>query len=207
MKKKNVFNNKVEQYEEWFKINKNLLNTELETIRQMLPASGEGIEIGVGTGIFASSLGIKHGAEPSEKMSAKAAKKGIHVINAFAEELPIADESYQFALMVTVDCFLEDITKAFKEVRRILAKDGYFIIAFIDNKTPLGMIYEQHKHSDNFYKYANFHSSEEIIMLLEKAGFEVQEKKQTMYTLENKVQEIRDGVGEGVFAVIKAKKC
>ncbi|MHB1377026.1 MAG: class I SAM-dependent methyltransferase [Candidatus Humimicrobiaceae bacterium] len=71
-------------------------------------------------------------------MGAKAAKKGIYVINAFAEELPIADESYQFALMVTVDCFLEDISKALKEVWRILVKDGYFIIAFIDKK-PLSV--------------------------------------------------------------------
>ncbi|MHB1348156.1 MAG: class I SAM-dependent methyltransferase [Candidatus Humimicrobiaceae bacterium] len=178
----------------------------MEIIRQLLPESGEGIEIGVGTGIFASRLGIKHGVEPSEKMGNEAAKKGIHVINAFAEELPIADGSYQFALMVTVDCFLDDVTKAFKEVWRILVKGGYFIIALIDRKTPLGMIYEQHKHSDSFYKYANFHSSEELIILLEKAGFEVLEKKQTIYTLENKVQEIREGVGEGVFAVIKAKK-
>jgi predicted TPR repeat methyltransferase len=94
MKNKNIFNNKVKQYKEWFNINKNLLSTELEIIRQLLTASGEGIEIGVGTGIFASSLGIKHGIEPSEKMAAKAAKKGIYVINAFAEVLPIADESY-----------------------------------------------------------------------------------------------------------------
>ncbi|MHB1348051.1 MAG: class I SAM-dependent methyltransferase [Candidatus Humimicrobiaceae bacterium] len=207
MKKNNVFNNKIEQYEKWFKTNKNLLDAELETIRQMLPASGEGIEIGVGTGIFATNLGIEHGVEPSEKMGAKAAKKGIHVINAFAEELPIEDESYQFALMVTVDCFLEDVAKAFKEIWRILVKDGYFIIAFIDKTTSLGIIYEQHKHSDSFYKYANFHSSEEIIILLKKAGFEILEKKQTIFTLENKVQEIKDGVGEGVFAVIKAKKC
>ncbi|MHB1377829.1 MAG: class I SAM-dependent methyltransferase [Candidatus Humimicrobiaceae bacterium] len=176
MKKNIVFNNKVKQYEEWFKTNKSLLNPELKIIRQTLPALEEGVEIGVGTDIFASSLGIKHGVEPSEKMGDEAAKKGIHVINALAEELPIADESYQFALMITVDCFLEDISKAFKEVWRILVKDGYFIIAFIDKETPLGMIYEQHKHSDSFYKYANFHSSEEIIILLEKAGFEVQEK-------------------------------
>lgn len=206
MKNSNVFNNKVEQYEEWFNINQNLLNTELEIIRQLLPASGKGIEIGAGTGIFASSLGIKHGIEPSEKMAAKAAKKGIHIINAFAEELPIADESYHFALMVTVDCFLEDVAKAFKEAWRILVKNGFFIIAFIDKATFLGKIYEQHKHSDSFYKYADFHSSEEIIILLKKAGFEILEKKQTIFTLENKVQEIRDGIGEGVFAVIKAKK-
>ncbi|MHB1377027.1 MAG: hypothetical protein ACYCXB_06320 [Candidatus Humimicrobiaceae bacterium] len=65
MKKNIVFNNNVKQYEEWFKTNKSLLDTELKTIRQMLPISVEGIEIGVGTGIFASSLGVKHGVEPS----------------------------------------------------------------------------------------------------------------------------------------------
>jgi ubiquinone/menaquinone biosynthesis C-methylase UbiE len=71
--------------------------------------------------------------------------------------------------MVTVNCFLEDEAKAFKEIWRILAKDGFFIIAFIDKATSLGKMYEQHKHSDSFYKYANFHSSEEIITLLKKS--------------------------------------
>lgn len=60
--------------------------------------------------------------------------------------LPIANETYHFALMVTVDCFLNDIMQAFKEVWRILSEDGYFII----------------KHSGNFYKHTTFHSAEEI---------------------------------------------
>ena len=49
-------------------------------------------------------------------------------------------------------------------------------------------------------------SAEEIEKYLEMAGFLVQEKRQTIYTLDNELQEIKDGVGEGVFAVIKAKK-
>jgi phage terminase large subunit-like protein len=56
------------------------------------------------------------------------------------------------------------------------------------------------------YKNANFHSAEEISELLAEAGFEIQDKKQTIYSLNNTYQETKDGVGEGVFALIKAKR-
>ncbi len=196
----------VSEYEEWFKTNNKLLASELEAIRQFIPATGKGIEIGVGTGIFASKLGIVHGVEPSEEMAVEALKKGIHVIKATAENLTIDDETYQFALMVTVDCFLDDVSKAFSEVRRILVKNGTFIIAFLDKDTPLGNFYEQNKHLHKSYKDASFHSASEISNLLKQAGFEIQEKIQTIYSLDNTYQEIKCGVGEGVFAVIKARK-
>jgi SAM-dependent methyltransferase len=207
MEKSSAFEINADIYDEWFIKNNYIFDSEIEAIKYLIPASGEGIEIGAGTGIFSSRLGIKHGIEPSEKMRSKALERGIDVISAFAEKIPIADETYHFALMVTVDCFVEDVLQAFKEVWRILSKDGFFIIAFIDRETPLGVIYNQNKQYDNFYKYANFHSSEVIIKLLERTGFEIQEKKQTIYTLENIIQEVKDNVGNGVFAVIKAKKC
>ena len=206
MKKSDVFEDSADSYEEWFVKNNYILDSEIEAIKHLLPASGEGVEIGVGTGIFSSRLGIKHGIESSGKMREKAIERGIDVIGAFAEKLPMADETYQFALMVTVDCYLADVVQAFKEVWRILSKDGYFIIAFLDRETALGTVYDQKKHSSQSYKYANFHSAEEIENYLEMTGFAVQEKKQTVFSLDNKPQEIKDGVGEGLFAVIKAKK-
>ncbi|MGI6766283.1 MAG: class I SAM-dependent methyltransferase [Lentihominibacter sp.] len=202
----NVFDNRVKEYEEWFVKNNYLLDSEVEAIKQFIPDSGEGIEIGVGTGIFASRLGIKHGIEPSEKMAAEAIKKGIDVKKGVAEKIPVDDASYQFVLMVTVDSFLDDVLKAFSEVRRILVNNGIFIIAFLDKVTPLGKKYEQNKHLHKSYKNANFHSAEEIAELLECADFKILDRKQTIYSLENKVQEIKNGTGEGVFAVIKAQK-
>lgn len=206
MAKDHVFNNEVEEYEEWFVKNNELLNSEVEAVRQLLPKSGRGIEIGVGTGIFASRLGIKHGVEPSKKMSKKAIERGIEVINAFAEKLPLIDGTYNFALMVTVDCFLDDVLKAFREIWRILSPNGEFVIGFLDRETALGKVYEQKKASSHSYKNASFHSSEEIEKYLLRAGFVVQERRQTIYKLDNKQQEIKEGVGEGLFAVIKAKK-
>lgn len=206
MKESNPFNTDVAEYEEWFKTNDKLLESELEAIRQLIPISGDGVEIGVGTGIFASRLGIRDGVEPSEKMAAEARKKGINVLSGVAEKIPTAVGSYQFALMVTVDCFLDDVPKAFSEVHRILVNSGVFIIAFLDKATPLGQLYEQNKHQHKSYQNANFHTSAEIVSFLNTAGFEIVDKRQTIFSLENMLQEIKDGVGEGVFAVIKAKK-
>ncbi|TJX13045.1 class I SAM-dependent methyltransferase [Tissierella creatinini] len=206
MQKSNPFNTDVAEYEEWFKTNDKLLESELEAIRQLIPISGDGVEIGVGTGIFASRLGIRYGVEPSEKMAAEAMKKGVNVLYGVAEKIPVEDESYQFVLMVTVDCFLDDVPKAFSEVRRILMNNGIFIIAFLDKATPLGELYEQNKHQHKSYQNANFHTSTEIVSFLITAGFEIVDKRQTIYSLENTLQEIKIGVGEGVFAVIKAKK-
>lgn len=206
MERNNIFDDDIEEYEKWFIENNHLLDAEVAAVKQLLPHSGEGVEIGVGTGIFSSRLGIKHGIEPSGKMAERAIEKGIDVVNAYAEKLPVPDETYDFVLMVTVDCFLDDVMKAFSETWRILFEGGYFIIAFLDRETPLGKIYDQKKHSSHSYQHATFHSAEEIEEYLKMTGFLVQEKRQTIYTLDNELQEIKDGVGEGVFAVIKAKK-
>lgn len=206
MRESNSFDTEVEEYEKWFKTNDKLLASELAAIRELLPTSGLGIEIGVGTGIFASKLGIKHGVEPSANMGNEASKKGIQVKKGVAENLPIDDGIYQYALMVTVDCFLNDVFKAFSEVQRILVNNGVFVIAFLDRSTPLGNLYEQNKHKHKSYKEANFHSAEEITLLLKEAGFKILERKQTIFSLNNIFQEPQDGVGEGVFAAFKAKK-
>lgn len=206
MRESNPFDTEVEEYEKWFKTNDKLLASELAAIRELLPVSGLGIEIGVGSGIFASRLGIRDGVEPSEKMAAEAMKKGINVLSGAAEKIPVKDGSYQFVLMVTVDCFLSNVLTAFSEVRRILKSNGLFVIAFLDKATPLGELYEQNKHQHKSYKDANFHTAEEIALLLEEAGFEILDRKQTIFSLNNTFQEPKDGVGEGVFGVFKAKK-
>lgn len=206
MEKESPFQTSVSEYEEWFKKNDKLFASELEAIRQILPCYGKGIEIGVGTGIFAAELGVRYGVEPSEIMRNEAIKKSLSVKNGVAEALPEDDCTFDFAMMITVDCFLEDILKAFSEVWRILVDDGLFIIAFLDRATKLGKLYEKNKHKQNSYKNANFHTSDEISALLEAAGFKIIDKRQTVYSLENRIQAVDSGVGQGLFAVIKAQK-
>ena len=90
-----------DEYDAWFDDNPAVYRAELATVRQLLPASGEGVEIGVGSGKFAGPLGIRLGVEPSPVMAAKAQALGITVIPGVAEALPLNDTAFDYALMVT----------------------------------------------------------------------------------------------------------
>ncbi|MFH5836576.1 class I SAM-dependent methyltransferase [Proteiniclasticum sp. C24MP] len=206
MKKENPFDNEVRNYEEWFKINDQLLESELDAIYQVLPSTGTGIEIGVGTGIFASRTGVKFGIEPSQNMAEEAIRKGICVTIGTAEDLPAEDAAFDYAMMITVDCFLSDLPKAFEEIHRILKPDGILIIAFLDKATPLGALYEKNKHLHESYKDAVFHTSSEMEIFLEQADFIVQAKYQTIFSLENIYQKPIEGSGDGIFCVFSAKR-
>ena len=175
-------------------------------MKSLLDADKTYIEIGVGTGIFASRLGIKEGVDPSENMARFAIDRGITVKNACADNLPYADGEVEGLLMITVDCFIEDILPSFREAYRVLKNGGSMVVAFIDAATPLGKQYEEFKETSVYYKGAHFRSFDRMKSLLEDAGFEYVCSKQTVFTLDNVPQLIQNGHGEGVFAVIKVKK-
>lgn len=61
--------------------------SELLTIRALLPWDGLGLEIGVGTARFAAPLGVQVGIDPSSAMLRYAAGRGITVVRATAERL------------------------------------------------------------------------------------------------------------------------
>ena len=113
MPKVEPFEKHADIYGEWFVRNRFAYESELQAIRALLPDVGTGVEIGVGTGRFAASLGIKLGVEPSKTMREIAQKKGIEVVNGVAEALPFDDSQFDFALIVTTICFLDDIETSF----------------------------------------------------------------------------------------------
>lgn len=166
-----IFEGKAAGYDSWFDENPLLLEAEAEAIRQVMPEFQSGVEIGVGTGIFASRLGIGTGVDPSPDMGSWAERRGIRFIQGEAEALPLPDAAYDLALMATVDCFLTDPEAAFREVHRVLQPGGQFVIAFLDRETELGAQYEQFKMEDPIYRHATFHSAAEITALLERTGF------------------------------------
>jgi len=103
-----VFNHSALEYDDWFVRNEMAYRSELAAVKAFLPLSSRGLEIGVGTGRFAAPLGIEVGVEPARAMAAIARNRGIKVLEAYAEELPFKNESFDFVLMVTVLCFLAD---------------------------------------------------------------------------------------------------
>ncbi|MBI5827062.1 MAG: class I SAM-dependent methyltransferase [Deltaproteobacteria bacterium] len=196
------------RYEEWFEENRFAYESELLAVRGELP-QGAGVEIGAGSARFAGPLGIKIGLEPSARMRELARKRGVLMIDGVAESLPFLDGSLDFALMVTVICFLDDVDKAFKEACRVLKPGGRLIIGFIDRESPLGRVYLERKNGSVFYRDATFYSTEEVLSRLEKAGFRRFKVIQTIFHDPRGLkaaEPAKDGYGQGLFVVINAGK-
>lgn len=208
MPKIEAFEKFSQAYEAWFSEYPNLYDAEIEAIKKKLPHFKNGIEIGVGSGQFAVPLGIMTGVEPSAKMAEIAKSKGIKVIEGIAEDLPIENETFDFALMVTTICFVDDPLLSLQNIYRILKADSYVIIGFVDKDSILGQQYEKNRLNSRFYREARFFSTNEVIGLLKKAGFYEIVCTQTLFgkDLEHMNTAVKDGYGEGAFVVLRARK-
>lgn len=206
MPKTESFEKYSDAYDEWFKKNFDLYEAELEAIRQLIPPPGsEGMEVGVGSGKFAAPLGIKIGVEPSEKMAIKAGMQGINVYPGVAEELPFYDGRFDFVLMVTTICFVDDVIKSFREAFRVLRPNGCIIVGFVDKESELGRQYADKSEKSKFYKDATFFSTQEVLRYLKETGFGTVKIKQTLIPGESK-KNVLDGYGKGAFVVIRSVK-
>lgn len=206
MTKTAAFDEQANDYDAWFEKHADLYQAELEAVRSFIPASSSGVEIGVGTGRFAAPLGIPIGVEPAPRMAELARQRGIEVLEGVAEALPFADGSFDFAVMVTVVCFLDDAAQAFREACRILKPNGTLVIGFIDRESELGQQYSQKKEQSRFYRDATFYSVSELEALLTKAGFSGFAYRQTIVPEETTDLTVREGHGSGGFVVIRAHK-
>ena len=202
------FEKLTDHYDNWFEEHSGVYSEELKAIEALLPSFEKGIEIGVGTGRFAAPLGIKTGLEPSQKMAEIAKTRGIEVIPGQAEAMPFPDVSYDFVLMVTTICFVDDAKKALQEIWRILKPGGFVIVGFVDKETPLGRLYQKNKEKSRFYKTAHFFSGDEVMRLLQQGGFTDCEAVQTLFgeDLEHIQGGIEPGYGKGAFVAIRCKK-
>lgn len=171
MAKTEQFEKYSKEYDDWFENNKSLYQEELKVLRKLVDNAKNGLEIGIGTGRFAVPIGIEVGIEPSVKMRDIAISKGLRVVDGVAEELPFKNGEFDFAIMVTTICFVDDLLKSFKEAFRVIRQNGFLIIGFIDKDSKLGIEYQEKSKRSNFYVDAKFHSTDEIINLLKIAGF------------------------------------
>ena len=205
--KKNPFNTFTDEYEKWFIENETLFKSELLALKRVIPIDKKGIEIGVGSGIFAEKLSLNYGVDPSWKMLELARKRKIRVIRAVAEQLPCSACNFHFVVFITSICFIDDPISAIKEAYRILKNDGEIIVAFIDRESSLGQLLQKNKHDSRFYKFANFYSVKEISSLIESAGFRIVATYQTLTKMNQQIiEQPLEGYGQGGFVVIKGKK-
>jgi ubiquinone/menaquinone biosynthesis C-methylase UbiE len=200
-----------EDYEKWFERNNYLYRSEINLLKHLLEKNNadtsKGVEIGVGSGRFAVPLKVPFGIDPSLAMLKIAKNRGIKVYLGVAEALPLKSKTFNFALMVTTICYVDDPVKSLKEVERILKKGGYFLVGFVDRESFLGRIYEKRKPFSKFYRPAKFYSAEEILKMVgENTNLKAVSIGQTIFGNENKLYPVKEGFGEGAFVGILFKK-
>ncbi|QSG07271.1 class I SAM-dependent methyltransferase [Halapricum desulfuricans] len=209
MPKTAPFEEHTDRYEQWFETHEAAYRSELAALERLLSPAGYGIEIGVGSGRFAGPLGMDVGIDPSAAMLGCARERGIEVVRGVAESLPFDAATFDTVLSVTTICFVDDITQTLAEAARVLEPDGELVLGFIDKHSPVGEIYQETKEQNPFYRDAVFVSTDELIEVLEAAGFTDFEFVQTIYHWLDDIdgpEPIESGYGDGSFVGIRARR-
>ena len=105
--------------------------------RQLLAnAHGRVLEIGVGTGLsflhYPPDVELA-GVEPSPHMLKRARRRAaelgrkVELVEAPAEQLPFADDSFDTVVSLTVLCTVRDAQRTLGEIRRVLRPGGRFV--------------------------------------------------------------------------------
>ena len=104
-----VFDRLYQRYDSWYERHPLTALNELEAAREALRGAPHPcLEIGVGTGWFASRLGCRYGVDPSLGMLRVARSRGVEVALGRGEALPVARGRLGSALLVVTLCFVED---------------------------------------------------------------------------------------------------
>ena len=204
---KNIFDQYWKRYDAWYDEHKFAYLSEIEAIKKVMSKKGKGLEIGVGTGRFASALGISDGIEPSTKMAKLAQNRGIKVEIGNGENLPYRDKEFDYILIAITICFVKKPEKVISEANRVLSDKGKIILGIVDKDSFLGKFYQEKK--SIFYQEANFFSVKEIVKLLKDNMFGKFSFYQTIFNLPEKVKTIEspsEGYGKGGFVVISGEK-
>lgn len=204
-----VFDNVAEQYDKWFDVHTAAFESELNALRKVVPFSKEGLEVGVGSGRYAERLGIQTGLEPSEKLADFARLRHINVFTGTVESMPFNNQQFDYVLLNTVLCFVDDPLTALFEVKRVTKMNGRIIIGMYDINSLLGQSHMARRHENPIWLYAHYHSVPEVLNLLHQINFKQVSVYQTLTTslLEDiEIPEpVKPGYGEGGFVVISAE--
>ena len=165
-----VFEIFADDYDRWFGEHSDVYTEQTDLLRRYLPAGkGEMLEVGAGSGRFASRLGIRHGIDPSPRLLAMARSRGLEAVLGAGEFLPYRDGTSDGILMMTVICFMDDVARSFQEAFRVLKPGGKIVVAFLEKEGEIAR--REEGSGSRFFRYARFFSVDEVPPALAGAGF------------------------------------
>jgi ubiquinone/menaquinone biosynthesis C-methylase UbiE len=166
-----IFDEFAGDYDRWFDEHGAVYQAQVSMLRDAVPRTGRGLEVGVGSGRFAVPLGICYGVDPSFPLLKIAKDRCIEVTQGEGEHLPYHAGSFDYLLMMTVICFLENPSEVLHESFRVLVSGGDCILGFIEKDREIALQYRQENVKGWFLRFARFLTVDEVTRLLNEAGF------------------------------------
>ena len=168
---RHVFDEYASDYDTWFDEHDDVFQAQQRMLRAAIPNQGQGLEVGVGSGRFAVPSGIRYGIDPSRELIRRAQRRGIEVVRGEGEHLPYRTSSFDYVLMMTVICFLDDVIAVFREVNRVLKPGGILVAGFIEKDGEIYRMYRSGTTKGRFLQFANFWRAQEVDGFFRSAGF------------------------------------
>jgi SAM-dependent methyltransferase len=168
---RHVFDEYADDYDRWFDEHDDVYQAQLILLRKALPDHGRGLDVGVGSGRFAVPLGIRCGIDPSHELVQMAKQRSIEIVYGEGEHLPYRPSSFDYVLMMTVICFLDDVIAVFREVNHVLIPGGTLVVGFIEKDGEIFQIYQHESTKGRFLRFAKFWTVEEVDLFFKGAGF------------------------------------
>jgi len=193
-----IFDVLTEKYDAWYdsEEGKPLYESELLCLKPLVENSLIPIlEVGVGTGRFASLFSGSMGIDPSFNALRFARKRGIKVVQAVGEMLPFRDETIGCVLLIVTLCFVQRPIDVLRESKRVLKGNGSIIIGLVSKDSPWGIFYEEKKRQGHpFYGEATFYSLADLKKLLEDISIKITRIRSTLLQRPDEPRRIEEPV-------------
>lgn len=200
-------------YDAWFDGEGRLIFAiEVQAFQEVLPFLPKPwLEVGVGSGRFAQTLGIETGIDPSVRLLNMARGRGITVFLGRGEQEPLVAGSFGTVFLIVTLCFVDSPLAVLREAYRILQPGGKVVLGLVLKSSLWGRLLEsKKKQGHRFYKPATFYRYDEVVELLGQAGFTVEKVIATLFQKPGEVEHMElpreDFSPDAGFTVIVAGK-